>query len=249
MINTPKINEPLPGGANETTFTRQLRTWGKKVVRALIRQNVHGDGRKIAVSKMSEGGVSVHYLEDPPREIGFYAYWRRGAPLGNITDHLIVRAGHVYTPVGTVSIAEQTITPPTAGTGSRCYWVRVSYNLSGSGSVSASWQFGSTFPAFAVDTDGDGNYDQINIPICWIFETSSGAWKIYQRQYGDAVVGLIGDSWAQNVCIDVEYSTTTGKFRKKMVDVRVIRGNMTTYGTTTWADVFTAADCTTTTTT
>lgn len=191
MINTPKINEPLPGGANETTFTRQLRQWGKKVVRALIRQNVHGDGRKISVSKMAEGGVSVHYLEDPPREIGFYAYWKNGASLGQDVSTLIVRAGRIYTALGTITIAEQSITPPIAGTGDNYYWVQIDYDFSAS-TQSATWKTGTTLPAYLVDTDSDGAYDRVNLPIVMLEEKNTGIWRIHQRQYGDATVSLVG---------------------------------------------------------
>lgn len=191
MITNPHVRVPLPGGADESSFTRQLRTWGKNVVRALIRQNVHGDGRKIAVSSLGDGGTSIKYIEDPPREIGFYAFWNSLAPLGKDTSKLTVRSGNIYTSLGTMTIDEQDITPPAAGTGNNYYWVQIDYDFS-AGTQSATWKTGTTLPAYIVDTNIDGDYDQINLPIVMLEEKSTGIWRIHQRQYGDATVSLVG---------------------------------------------------------
>jgi hypothetical protein len=246
MLTNEPLKEPRPGNGAESLFKRQLRTWGRDVVRAILKGSVIGDGRRIAVTQIAGGGVGIKYMEDPPPEVSFWAYWNRGAPYGNSAAKLIVRAGNVHTPVGSYSIAEQSITPPASG--DVYYWIQVAYNF-GASTAAATWQSGASFPAFAVDTDADGNYDRINIPICWIDEISTGVWQIYQRQYGDAVIGIVGKNVSETLeQIDSRYSTVTGKFEKKMINVAYVRGVLVTRGTTTWSEVFQAADCTTTTT-
>jgi hypothetical protein len=242
-----RLQEPGPPAPGESQFITQLRTWGRDVVRALLHSNVHGDGRRIAVAKLAGGGVCVSFLEDPPPQLGFYAYWRRGSNLGSSAQSLVVRAGNIRTSLGTVAIAQQTISPP--GSGDRYFWVQVDFNYS-AGSVSGSWQSGTSFPTYAQDTDSDGSYDRINVPICWIDEEQTGSWRVYQVQSGDVLLEPIGDSVAlRDVCVDVSYSTGTGILQKRMVTLQVVKGIMTVWGTSTLVDVFTAMLCPTTTTT
>lgn len=242
----PHVDFPGPAQANEPTFIRQLRTWGRKVVQAIIQDSIQGDNRRIACTSLGPGNTTVQYIDSPDPDLSFHGYWSLNADYGNANTTLEIKAGKIYTNLGTVSVAAQSETPP--GSGDKYYWVQVDYNFA-AGTVSGTWSSGASFPTFYVDTDADGNYDRVNIPIAWIDEVTTGNWQLYQRQYGDAVLLSGSDMTSTDVVIDVGYSTSTGIFRKKMQTQQVWKGITTLHGTTTWAEVFEAAECTTTTTT